>query len=273
MFHMTNAFGKENSGAYRAPAVARALKILRLLGASSAPLGVSEIARAIGASKGSVYGVLQALREEGAVEGVGDKKLRLGPLVDQLAARRQGERTLVEVCRPYLERLATQSGQTALLGIPERTRLRIDAAVEGTGGLRVGAVPGSRIPLLAGATGKVLMAWGAAAIPEAPPRFTAGSPTDAESLRREVERTRREGVALDRGEYLQGLAAVAAPLLGDGDRLLGVLYAVGFLDELIPSDLESLAEGVRTAARAASRELSESLPGSPNPSGQAIVRD
>jgi DNA-binding IclR family transcriptional regulator len=252
---MKNAFSQGNVSAYRAPAVARALKILRLLGRSASPMGVSEIARVLGASKGSVHGVLQALREEGAIEEAADKKLRLGPLLDELAARRQGLRTLAEVCQRHLQRLAAETGHTALLGIPERDRLRIEAVGGGGGGLGVGAVPGSRIPLLAGATGKVLMAWGAASIPDVPPRFTAGSPTDGKVLRQEVERVRRDGVALDRGEYLQGVVAVAAPLLGTEDRLMGILYAVGFLDQLEPPNLDSLVEAVRAGARAASREL------------------
>jgi DNA-binding IclR family transcriptional regulator len=216
---------------------------------------VSEIARALAASKGSVHGILQALREEGAVEELSDKKFRLGALLDELSARRRGKRTLAEICKPYLERLAASSGQTALLAIPEESRFRIDAVAEGTGGLRVGAVPGLRIPLLAGATAKVFMAWGGLEVPEVLPRFTAGSPTDRGELVKEVERVRQEGVALDRGEYLQGVAAAAAPLQGSGGRLVGILYAVGFLDRLGPKELDALADKVRMAAQAASREL------------------
>jgi DNA-binding IclR family transcriptional regulator len=113
-----------------------------------------------------------------------------------------------------------------------------------------------KIPLIAGATGKVLLAWGAAPWPDPLPRHTARTLADREALEREVSEARRDGVAFDRGEYLQGVAAAAAPVLGRGGRLVGVLYSVGFLDRLGDDALRDLGERVKGAARAVSADLS-----------------
>ena len=264
MVFMKSAFSKENEAGYRAPAVSRALRILRLLGETASPLGVSDIARVLRVSKGSVHGVLQALREQGAVEESDGKKFRLGPLLEDLASRRRGLRSLAELCRPHLERLSAETGQTAILGVQEGSRLRIEASVEGSGGLRVGAVPGVRIPLLAGATGKVAMAWGGTEVPETPHRFTAGSLLDRGALLREVETCRKTAVALDRGEYVQGVAAAAAPVLDGDGHLVGIIYALGFLDQLGDSGLEAVAARVANSAQALNRELADLRPGGTN---------
>ncbi|MBI5016747.1 MAG: IclR family transcriptional regulator [Deltaproteobacteria bacterium] len=236
--------------------MARAFQVLRLLANSNAPLGVSEIARAIHASKGSVHGILQALAAEGAVEESGRARFGVGPLLRELGRERGSERTPVALSRSYLEGIARETGQTAVFGVPEGDRLRIAAVVEGEGPFRVGAAPGRRIPLLAGATGKVWLAWATTPWPDPLPHYTGRTVTDRAALEREVSEVRRAGVAYDRGEYLQGVAAAAAPVRGRGDRLVGVLYAVGFLDRLGDEVLRDLGEHVGTAARSLSVELS-----------------
>lgn len=246
---------EEKPSGYRAPAVARALAVLRLLAKARSPLGLSEIARSLDASKGSIHGILLALKEEGAVEESPEKKFQLGPLIDDLARSRRGAVDLSELAQPVLRTLARETGQTAVLGIPDGSQLRIEAVVEGARDFRVGAAPGMTVHLLAGATGKVLLASGAISLPEDLPKFTPRSLADREQLKREVEEARKLGVAFDRGEYLQGVAAVASPVRDAGGSLVGILYALGFVDRLPEPELQELGRSVRQAARSLSQQL------------------
>ncbi|MBI5444749.1 MAG: IclR family transcriptional regulator [Deltaproteobacteria bacterium] len=240
---------------YRAPAVARAFAVLRLLAEVRGPLGISEIARSLGASKGSIHGILLALREEGAVEEMPGKKFHLGPLVGKLAQSRSNEVDLPEIAEAFLRNLSRETGQTAVLGIPDRSRLRIEAVIEGAQDFRVGAAPGMTVPLLAGATGKVLIAWGGVPVPADLPQATLGSVATREELERELEEVRKLGVAFDRGEYLQGVAAVASPVRDASGKLAGVLYALGFVDRLPEPQLQELGRKVRQAALSLSQSL------------------
>ncbi len=233
-----------------APAVGRAFLVLGLLARAPAPLGVSQIATALGLGKATVHALLRALAAAGAVEPTGEKKYRVGPVVETLAASRRRGRALEETCRPLLEGLAADLEQTAILGVPDRDRLRIAAVVEGGGELRIGAAPGHRIPLLAGAHGKVLAAWE----PQAAPALRAMSGT-LPDLEAELEEVRRAGVAYDRGEYLEGVVAAAAPVLGSAGRVAGVLYVVGLRDFVGEPRLLRAGEAVRRAARLATEVL------------------
>lgn len=254
---MKNAFDPQNTiNQSPAPAVDRAFAILRLLTQTREPLGVSVLARALGIGKSTVHGILQALLAAGAIEDAGGRQFRLGPLVEELGRSRRGRRNLSEICQPHLAELVEQMGQTGMFGVPDGDRFRIVTVVEGRGPFRVKAVQGRSIPLLAGAGGKIALAWEAVSMPAVLPRFTEDSVADVNALGEELERVRRDGLALDRGEYLRGVYAAASPVL-DGDHLVGILFSAGFQDQLGEEGLMSLGQAVARAARVVSRELLE----------------
>ena len=254
---MQNSFAPQNAiNQSPAPAVDRAFAILRLLTQTKEPLGVSALSRALGIGKSTVHGILQALLAVEAIEDVGGRQFRLGPLVEELGRSRRGGRNLSEICQHHLAELVEQMGQTSMFGVPDGERFRIVTVVEGRDPFRVKAVQGRSIPVLAGAVGKIAMAWGAVCMPEILPRFTEDSVADVNALGGELERIRGQGLALDRGEYLRGIYAAAAPIL-DGDSLVGILFSAGFQDQVGEEGLMSLGQAVAQAAQAVSRELLE----------------
>lgn len=218
---------------------------------------MSSLARALGIGKSSAHGLLRALLATGAIEDAGNRQFRLGPLVEELGRSRQGKRSLTEICQPYLVALAEQVGQTSVFGVPIGNRFRIVSVVEGRGSFRVKAVQGKSIPLLAGVVGKIALAWGIVHMPKELPLFTEDSVREARELAEQLERVRREKLALDRGEYLRGVCAAASPILGYGDRLVGILFCAGFQDQLGEKGLVSLGRTVVQAARSVSREWVE----------------
>lgn len=239
-----------------APAVDRAIAILKALAQAREPQGVSDLARTLSIGKSSGYGILQGLLAAEAVEDVGGRKYRLGPLIEELARRRRDGRSLAEICRPYLSELVQQNGYTGVFGVIDGDRFRIVTVVEGRGSFQVKAVQGASIPLLAGGIGKVALAWGAASMPDTLPCFTENSICDPAVFGEELDRVRARSLALDRSEYLRGVYAAAAPIL-QGDRLLAVFLSMGFQDKLGEEGLIALGRAVYQAARSASMDLLE----------------
>lgn len=239
-----------------APAVERAFAILRVLSGTKEPQGVSALARALGLGKSTVHGILQALLAAGAIEDAGGRQFRLGPLVEALGRSRRGTRSVAEICEVHLAQLVERMDQTSVFGYPEREGFRIVTVVEGQGPLRVKAVQGASIPLLAGVVGKIAMAWNIVPIPMDLPRFTEDSIVDMCKLEAELEQVRADGLALDRGEYLRGVYAAASPVLEE-DRVSGIVFSAGFQDQLGEEGLESLGRAVKQTASAIARELLE----------------
>lgn len=125
------------------PAVDKAARLLAELSAPE-PLGVSELARRIGASKGTVRDILMTLTMHGLVERDEDARFRI-PSHD-----------LVSHAAPRLAALMHETGQTVILGLVRDGRLEIAARSEPSSDLHVTAPLGRRLPLNAGAHAKVL---------------------------------------------------------------------------------------------------------------------
>src|SRR2546422_5049259 len=130
------------------PAVDKAARLLATLAGGEA-LGISELGRRIGASKGTVRDILLTLESHGLVRRGADGRFRVDAVPPRLA----------ELARPALESLARDAGETAFLGAVERDAIVIADVVEPATDLHMSARIGRRVPLTAGAAHtKVLVA-------------------------------------------------------------------------------------------------------------------
>jgi DNA-binding IclR family transcriptional regulator len=179
------------------PAVDRSFRILDLLSRSPVPLGTSEVARRLRLAKSTAHGLLHSLEAIGAVEEV-QRRYRLGPTLGRLAAVSDLRRRW----RPILHRLAAETGETAFLGQVRGGRVAIVDEALGTGAPVISWPAGRYVPASAGAVGRVLTG---------------------------------ERIAVDRGEYLVGVNAVAAAVPG------GLVWVAGFAARLTPERLEEVA--------------------------------
>ena len=87
------------------------------------------------------------------------------------------------------------------------------------------------------------------------PQFTANSITDPQQLLARIDETAREGTGFDHEEYLVGVNAVAAPIYGIGDALVGLLWIVGFASRFDDEALASAAHQLRNEVADVSRLL------------------
>ena len=247
-----------------APMVERAFRVLDLVSAVEDGLTLSELARALNMSKGSMHGLLKTLESTGALEQTGERAYMLGPRIYDLAQNYVTRAGLRRFALPAMHRLAEQVGETVFLGRVEERGVRIIETVmdeREQAGLRISARRGSRIPLMAGAAARVVLAnrsvaERAAFLEEhALPQFTEHSITDPVVWLRELEQTASKGLGIDRGEYLAGVNAVAAPLYGPARALIALLWIVGFASRLNEQALERAGELLRLEAETISRSL------------------
>lgn len=241
---------------YQAPAVQKAFELLKRVAESQSEITLSDLARQLGFSKGTTHGMIQALLQAGALEQGPDRKgFFLGPAVVELAFRSWNYFRVVEYAQPILNELRDRIGETVFLGVLSRSRGLIMATAEAAKPLKISAPPGTSIPLLAGAVGKVFLAQQPAAqaakiIREhGLTRFTRSSIVAKDDYLEEVENVRRRGYAVDNEEYLTGVKAVAVAL-GNQRGLPLAIWVVGFADAMGAGIIPGIAaETQRAAAR------------------------
>ena len=243
------------------PAVDRAARLLDLLESAGRPQTISELARQLDLNKGTTRDLLETLRAHGLLERDAERKqYRLGPRLARLGMAALGQLDLPTVAHPYLVDLAADTGGAVLLLMRQDERATIvDKADAGQVAVEVSATVGRRIPLAAGACGKVFLAH--AAPSERAAFFRRQGPgtphtiRDPERYRHELEQVRRQGFATDDQEYLPGVRATAAPIYDARGRLVAVLLVVGLTTSLSAEALGPTGEATARVARAISAAL------------------
>lgn len=191
--------------------------------------GVTELAEQLDLSKSAVHNHLSTLEQlEFAINEGGRYRLSLRFLDYGTGVR--DTLPVVAAGSEEVDSLASQSGVMAFLVVPE-----FDTAVYAyvTASKRTEGTPsigraGSRVPLHACAPGKAILATRSTDAVEA---YLQGEPlaertdrtiTDQTELRRELRSVRDQGIAFDRGEAVDGVNAVAAPIM-DGETAVAAM--------------------------------------------------
>jgi len=244
--------------------VERAFKLLDLLATSDAGYTLSDLARLLGMSKGSVHGLLKTLESGSVVEMDSERRYALGPRIYNLTQSYIRGSGLRRYALPAMRRLAARTGETVFLGQIEPDGVRIVERVDEPGQrsvLRVSARRGAHIHLLAGAIGRVVLAnWPPARRErylhsQALPRFTERSMTDPSAYLAAVEETARTGIGVDHEEYLTGVNAVAAAIHGLDGQIIALVWIVGFSAYFTEEAMVRAGEALRAETREISRAL------------------
>ena len=208
----------ENRGTVRS--VAKAMELLQLLSERGEPLSLTEIARMQELPKSTAFGLLNTLREYEMVSQGRDGRYSLGIRLFEYGCRVSRAWDVPRLARPYLGQLAAQASASAVLSIREGDRVMTLDQVEGHGSLRVVSEVGGRLPLHCTSQGKVFLAVLAESEAQALlgrrplTAYTPHTVTDAAQLLASLEQVRRQGYAVEDGEYKIGLRSVSAPVYG-----------------------------------------------------------
>lgn len=246
-----------------APMVERAFQLLDVLMVSEEGLALSDLARSLKMSKGSMHRLLKTLEHCGVVELHEERLYVLGPRIYKLASYVRGA-GLRRLALPAMQRLVTAIGETIFLGRVEQESIHVLESWEAGGEHlfpHISVPRGTRVPLLAGACGRLVLAsWSFERRhtwlrKHALPRFTEHSFTDPEQFLATVEITAEQGLAIDHGEYLTGVNAVAVPIHGPEQSLVALLCVLGFASRFEDEGVHHAGQLLKAEAEGISRSL------------------
>ncbi len=224
----------------------RVLALLTSFDDTRAELGVTEMAALIGVHKSTASRLAAALERAGLLARSG-RRFRLGVEVIRLGALALRSFDLVAAMQPAMDRLSQETGETVNLAVPDGAEILNVAEVPSAYILSCsGGWVGRRTAPHAVANGKVLMAYGALAVPERLERHTGQTITTREALGAELAAVRRDGYAAAVAELEEGLVAVASPVFDGTGACVAALSVSGPADRMKPETLGEL--GRRCAA-------------------------
>ena len=207
-------------------------------------LSLAELTAETGISKTTVFRLLQELIDSGYVSQSG-KSYRLGLSAFRLGMVANKQIGLDEVLDNLLRPLAQKTQETIITATLDRSQILYLHVIASHNPLRFVAGAGARRAIPFGATGMALLsqleaqATGAMLTPPFK-RYTAKTIVDFDSYLSRLEQVRQNRLVIERGEYYDGIMAIAVPIpakkpltftvVGPEERMLPIQELI--IDEL-----------------------------------------
>lgn len=222
---------------------------------------VSEASAELGVARSTAHRLLAMLNSYGLVERSANRTYRIGPVLSEigLAALRQVD--MRAHIRPYLERLVTETGETAHLIVREGINCRFFESIEGTHALRTTARVGIAYPAQATSGGKALLAeLDVSELEELfpsedLPQYNERSFRNRTALFAHLDEVRHQGYALNRGETEVGICAVGMVQRTSSGRIAGALAVSAPEVRVSDARIEEFVAALRRVTAEAQRRL------------------
>jgi DNA-binding IclR family transcriptional regulator len=229
-----------------AATVEKALDVLFHLHASGAPLGLSEIGRALDLPKSSCHRLLSSLVAREVVDRDAEGRYRPGLALLALGIGAQSREPVVPAARPVLQEEAEELGETVFLVGRRHGQLRVLDKVEGSAFLRAAPGIGDTIPDDVTAAGKLYRLHEPGVLPDL--------------ASREARTILDSGFAINRDAWLDGLSVLAVPIwqtaVRETPRMIAVLALAAATPRFDALGSERIAERLLAAAHRIGGRLS-----------------
>lgn len=187
--------------------IARAAAVLRALKDSQTGLSLGQIAERVGLPRSTVQRIVAALIDERLLMATRAAGVRLGPELHALAEA--ARYNTVDLCRPHLNALMQQTGETVDLSALRSGQMVFLDQVQGSHRLRAVSSVGEHFPLTSTANGRAALAL----MPEpevlalAQAEWGAG-PGNPALLQARLALVRKLGFAEDNDDHTEGISAI-----------------------------------------------------------------
>lgn len=225
----------------RVPAIDKCFAILELLAQSKEAMGISEISTKLTLNKSTVFNIVHTLVDLNVLENKPNGKYIFGTrfyILGNMAGKRS---ELIQTAHPYLEMINEKTKLSAFLGLRSDRQVIIIDKVDSAYGIKLSSEIGMQMPMLAGAGIKAMLSLlSDEEIDELLARtelksYTPNSITDKLIYKQEIQEVRKNGIAYDREEYIEGMVAFAIPIKVNGRNIVAAIWAVG-LTRQVPED-------------------------------------
>lgn len=238
--------------------VGAVLKACTLLGHFSADRPVwtlNDLTAASGMNKTTVFRLMATLTQAGWVDRTEEGAYRVAMPVFEIGSAALSKLDIRSAAKPFMSELAAAFGNTAYLMVPaEQGAVCIDL-LEGRNSLVVAGINiGSVMPYHAAAGPTVMLAHSKALrdkwLTTDLAAITDRTITDADRLAEHLDEIEKAGYSLSNSDYLSGVAAVAAPILGRDGSVVASISVGGRAEEF---EGEALAEKIERVCAAGAR--------------------
>jgi DNA-binding IclR family transcriptional regulator len=241
--------------------VDRAMLLLERLALRGGCAGLSDLARDLGLSRSTVHGLLATLQQHGIVAQEANRNYILGIKLFELGNQAVSRLDLRRAAGPVLQRLVDEFQETVHLVLGDGLEVVYIDKRESPHSMQIVSRVGQRLPAYCTAVGKAMLS----VKPEAElDRLLAGAVltprtfktiTDKEQLKEQLAQIRRQGFALDCGEFAEGLVCVGAPIWDYTNQVVAAMSISGPSVRMRETKVRQAIQSVMSGAAEISHQL------------------
>jgi IclR family KDG regulon transcriptional repressor len=240
----------------------RAFGIMEEIARHRDGISLAELSKRVGLHNSTTFHLVKTMVSLGYVRQLKDsKRYRIGRPLFALAASALDEVEMRSLATPVLEELSRGTGEGTQFAVRSGDAVVVLARTSGQGAFQLTDRVGGVRPAHCTAIGKIMLA---ALTPAQFDRFleradlkanTPKSIVKTSELRREIDKVRQAGMAIDDGEYDTELRCVALPVRDFSGQIMGAVGLSGPVWRLSLEVLHKHARAVRAAAERLSAEF------------------
>lgn len=238
----------------------KALCLLDFIGERTTPVSVKEVAEIENLTASSAYKILNTFVDmDYLVFDTNTKTYQLSCKFIRFSGKLRESKGLSPIARPYMMELSNLTNETVHLGIREGFYGVFLDKVNSPQIVGVQTRVGTKAPLDKGATAKVMMAFlDDSRFETFCSNFLKNSEEGEkriEEARKQREEIRRKGYSVTSEEVNPNVAAVAAPIFGGENKLLGAVAVAGPCQRFTPQKVKTYIPLVIEYAKKISKDL------------------
>jgi DNA-binding IclR family transcriptional regulator len=213
--------------------VSHALDVIEQFFGDADELGVTELSKRLKLHKNNIFRLLATLESRGYIEqNKATENYRLGLRSLHLGQAYVSRMGLLRQARPVMEALVKQVRESAYVAVARTGGMVPLDGLEADQPVRLVSTIGETLPLHATAVGKTHLAFASedearARLPETLKRFTTKTVTERAALLQQLKAATENGYAVDTGEHIEDVRAVAVPIKDYTGHVVGALAISG----------------------------------------------
>lgn len=241
----------------------KTFQILELFSTEHPGWTLAGVTEETGLPKTTVHRILTVLQDKKILSrDVDSEQYRLGPLALQIGRRAMAQIDIRRISRPVLNDLSRQTRETALLMMlsPPRDSVICTLQINNNPGLRLMMEDGMHVPLHAGGSAKVVLAYMhddeiEVTLSNKMEKLTDKTNTDRTLIEKELEKIRNYGYATSIEEINEGAAGIAMPIFDSSHEVIGSVAIIGPADRFLKLDTEVLVSYLKNSSAEITRNL------------------
>lgn len=233
----------------------RGLAIMNAIANSSRPLSIADLVSELGLAKPTVHRIASQLEDENYLQrNPNDKRFVIGSKLMEFSTNILSNNSVGAPRRAILEALSNEIGETCNCTMLDGYHTVYFDRVECNWPIKINLHPGSKLPLHATASGKLFLAYMRKSdrnrILDAAELIasTEHTITSSEKLKEQLKVVKKQGIAFDNEEFIDGMIAIAVPVFDSKNR---ICFTVAVHAPTTRQTIESLSEYIPSLHHAA----------------------